>query len=174
MASDSRRLILCVESTPAAWKPSSLRTFIGEHDATLQRTVFVYTKAHVQLRNLATYEDALRFFERERPAGGVASFFVDTLSYKTREWAADDAANAHVYRLRILQSQERLAAMLGTVHYADPQRVVGLQRLLRRLAEYGVVGLEAQRPLIQRHVAALARDINQEKTRIVREYNSIK
>ena len=172
LASDAWRLILCVESAPSSWrKPSALRTFIGEHDAKLQRTVFVYTKAHVQLRNLNTYDDALRYFETELPTAGAgaSSFFVDTLSYKTREWAADDAANAHVYRLRLLQSQQRLANILRSLHYADPHSLVGLQRLLRRLAEHAVVALEAQRPLVQRRVASLAQTIKIEKNQICKK-----
>jgi len=142
LAAPGRRYI-CVEAAPAKWQASPLRTLAHQFDPAGTHTTFVYTAAFVQLRNLLTHEQALKYIE-QRPVENA--FFVDGLAKGTRA-AVDEPAE---FPVRVVQAQRRLqsiAKQLGVDGHEAGARL-GLKAFLTFLYETGIKDLEFQMPAL--------------------------
>jgi hypothetical protein len=140
MSSPGRRY-LCVEAAAPQWQPSLLRAVVSALDPRGTRTTFVYTMAHIQLRNFVTYDQAARYF---RLCPAPRAIFVDSLSRGTRDAVND----VDTMRQRIVQAQQRLGDMCRRFSIDAQEYRVGLKTLLDEMHRCGVQDLEHQMPAI--------------------------
>lgn len=165
MSSPGRRY-LCVEAAAPQWQPSLLRAVVSALDPRGTRTTFVYTMAHIQLRNFVTYDQAARYF---RLCPAPHAIFVDSLSRGTRDAITD----ADSMRQRVVQAQQRLSDACRRLGI-DPQEYrVGLKCLLDEMHRCGVQDLEHQMPaILEAHRAQIGQLRNQLAT-IMLEQDSL-
>jgi hypothetical protein len=166
MSSPGRRY-LCVEAAAPQWQPSLLRAVVSALDPRGTRTTFVYTMAHIQLRNFVTYDQAARYF---RLCPAPRAIFVDSLSRGTRDADHRRRHDAPAHRAGAAAAERHVPSLR---HRSRKSTASASSALLDEMHRCGVQDLEHQMPaILDAHRAQLGALRNQLAT-IMLEQDSL-